>query len=167
MTDQRDLLSDEEIQKIARLVQILDRSTFDFLQIRAGQMQVTIGKGTMPATLDVAAPEADVAEQTGGSTPALADGIAHGVQEKAPADGLLDVKAPMVGRFYTRPEPKAPPFVSVGSEVTAESTVGLIEVMKVFTAVPAAASGVIVEICAKDEQFVEYGAVLMRVRPSR
>lgn len=166
MTDRHDLLTDEEIQKIARLVEVLDRSTFDFLQIRSGQLQVTIGKGSVPGALGASAVESGAPRRIETSGPSSGDRKEQHAQEIQPADGLRDVKAPMVGRFYTRPEPKAPPFVSIGSDVTADSTVGLIEVMKVFTAVPAGASGVVVEICAKDEQFVEYGAVLMRVRPS-
>lgn len=168
MADEHSLLSEEEIQKIARLVEMLDRSTFDFLQVKAGRLQVTIGKGSMPAAfgMPAAAPtEVAAPSEADTSIRVLGDGIVQSVQNKGSADGLLDVKAPMVGRFYTRPEPKAPPFVSVGAEVSAESTVGLIEVMKVFTAVSAGVSGVIAELCAKEEQFVEYGAVLMRVRP--
>lgn len=169
MTNEEDLLSDAEIQKIARLVEMLDQSTFDFLQVRAGRLQVTIGKGSMPATLGLpgAPTEPSASSERETSIPALGDRNAQRIQREESADGLFDIKAPMVGRFYTRPEPKAPPFVAVGAEVTAESTVGLIEIMKVFTAVSAGISGVIVEICAKDEQFVEYGAVLMRVRPNR
>ena len=71
----------------------------------------------------------------------------------------------MIGRFYAKPEPGAAPFVSVGTEVTPDSTVALIEVMKVFTAVRAGVKGVVAEICVQDEQLVEYGQVLIRIRP--
>ncbi len=71
----------------------------------------------------------------------------------------------MMGRFYAKPEPGAAPFVSVGAKVSADSTVGLIEVMKVFTAVRAGVHGVVTEICVQDEQLVEYGQVLFRIRP--
>jgi len=50
--------------------------------------------------------------------------------------------------------------------VSADSTVGLIEVMKVFTAVRAGVDGVITEICVQDAEFIEYGHVLFRVRPT-
>ena len=81
-------------------------------------------------------------------------------------DGL-DVVAPLRGRFYARPEPGAPPFVSVGSEVTEDTTVGLIEVMKTFNAVRAGIGGVVTEICVQDAQLVEYGEVLFHVRPHK
>ena len=79
----------------------------------------------------------------------------------------MAVVAPLLGRFYSRPEPGAPPFVSVGSEVTEDTTVGLIEVMKTFNAVRAGTDGVIVEICVDDAQFVEYGEALFRVQPHK
>lgn len=83
----------------------------------------------------------------------------------APADGAVPIVAPLLGRFFAQPEPGAPPFVSVGAEVTADTTVGLIEVMKTFNAVPAGVNGTIVETCVQDAQLVEYGQVLFRVRP--
>jgi acetyl-CoA carboxylase biotin carboxyl carrier protein len=71
----------------------------------------------------------------------------------------------MVGTFYITPEPGAPPFVEVGSHIDEDTTVGLVEVMKVFTAVNSGVRGVIVEICAQGGQFVEYGQTLFFVKP--
>jgi acetyl-CoA carboxylase biotin carboxyl carrier protein len=167
-------LTDEEVRQIALLVETLERSTFDYLQLELGDLKVTIGKGnapppgnaathaTAPATQPVAAaaPAASVAPPpaAAASTPAAAPA--------APAaDGTVAVVAPMIGRFYAKPEPGAAPFVSVGTEVSPDSTVALIEVMKVFTAVRAGVQGVVTEICVQDEQLVEYGQVLIRIRP--
>ena len=77
------------------------------------------------------------------------------------------IVVPLIGRFYTQSEPGGPPFVSVGSEVTEDMTVGLIEVMKTFNAVRAGVDGVFTEICVQDTQLVEYGDVLFRVRPPK
>jgi acetyl-CoA carboxylase biotin carboxyl carrier protein len=82
-------------------------------------------------------------------------------------DGTIEIKAPIIGRFYEKPEPGATPFVKLGAEVNEDTTVGLIEVMKLFQAVRAGVSGVITEICVQDSQIVEYGQVLFRVRPRR
>jgi acetyl-CoA carboxylase biotin carboxyl carrier protein len=71
----------------------------------------------------------------------------------------------LLGRFYSQPEPGAAPFVTVGSDVNEDTTVGLIEVMKTFNAVRAGVSGTVTEICAQDAELVEYGQVLLRVRP--
>ena len=72
----------------------------------------------------------------------------------------------MVGTYYASSAPDAPPFVSVGSQVRADSTVCVIEAMKVFTDIPAGVSGTITEILVKNGQPVEYGQALFRVNPS-
>jgi acetyl-CoA carboxylase biotin carboxyl carrier protein len=80
------------------------------------------------------------------------------------------VESPMVGTFYSSPAPDAPPFVSVGSVVNHDTTVCVIEAMKVFTdipaGIPAGTSGTITEVLVKSGQPVEFGQALFRVRPS-
>jgi acetyl-CoA carboxylase biotin carboxyl carrier protein len=78
---------------------------------------------------------------------------------------MLPITAPLLGTFYVAPEPGAPPFVKVGQQITEDTTVGLIEVMKVFNSVRAAVSGTIVEVVAQNGQFVEFGQALFIVKP--
>ncbi|MYZ49504.1 acetyl-CoA carboxylase biotin carboxyl carrier protein, partial [Propylenella binzhouense] len=84
---------------------------------------------------------------------------------RAVADGSEAITAPIMGRFFAKPDPASPPFVTVGSEVEEGTTVALIEVMKVFNAVQAGMRGVITEICVADAELVEYGQPMFRVRP--
>jgi acetyl-CoA carboxylase biotin carboxyl carrier protein len=70
-----------------------------------------------------------------------------------------------MGMFYSKPDPASPPFVSVGTEVDEGTTVGLVEVMKVFNAIPAGAKGTIVEVCVEDAETIEIGQTLFRIRP--
>jgi acetyl-CoA carboxylase biotin carboxyl carrier protein len=79
--------------------------------------------------------------------------------------GHLAVTAPLLGTFYVAPEPGAPPFVTVGQQITEDTTVGLIEVMKVFNSVRAAVKGTIVEVVAQNGTFVEFGQTLYIVKP--
>jgi acetyl-CoA carboxylase biotin carboxyl carrier protein len=74
------------------------------------------------------------------------------------------VEAPMLGVFYRRPAPDQPPFVEVGDTVTAQTTVAIIEVMKLMNPVTAGVAGVVTEVCVPDGQLVEHGDVLLRVR---
>lgn len=179
MSNLSDSLSDDEVRQIALLVETLDRSAFDYLQVDVGNLKVTIGKGNAPQNLAMgaesgvpagspqkpaAAPPSDI--------PAAAVAAVAAAQPPARAvidssqDDTVTIVAPLMGRFYAKPEPGAAPFVSVGTEVNADSTVGLIEVMKVFTAVRAGVSGIVTEICAQDTEFIEYGHILFRVRLS-
>jgi biotin carboxyl carrier protein len=73
----------------------------------------------------------------------------------------------MVGVFYRSPEPGAPPFVEVGARVEEGATLGLVEVMKMFNGVTAPVSGEVVEVLAGNDEFVEFGQPLFRLRPGR
>ncbi len=177
MTDAFRLLTDDEVRQIGLIIESLDRSTFDFLQLEFGDIKLTIGKGQPPPAVGaapqvlvappVAAPQtASTASPSPPVVPPAAVVDKGGKNKAGQADGK-DIVAPLLGRFYTQSEPGAPPFVSVGSEVTQDTTVGLIEVMKTFNAVSAGISGVVTEVCVQDAQLVEYGDVLFRVRPHK
>ena len=164
-------LSDDEVRQITVLVESLEKSAFDFLQVELGDLKVTIGKGAPPeagAPRGVPAAPAVQAPVAAPSAPAPAAAASAPAPEPSTTadDGTVAIKAPMMGRFYAKPEPGAAPFVSVGAQLNSDTTVCLIEVMKVFTAVRAEVRGVVTEICVRDEQFVEYGQILFRVRPA-
>ena len=85
----------------------------------------------------------------------------------APSDGLDTILSPMLGTFYRAEAPGAAPFVEVGAQVGPDTTVCIIEVMKMMNSVPAGVSGVIAEIVPDNGQLVEYGEPLFRVKPGR
>ena len=71
----------------------------------------------------------------------------------------------MLGTFYRSPSPGAPPFVEVGSVVTEEDTLCIIEVMKLYSAIKASFRGRITKICAENGQMVEYNQLLFLIEP--
>ena len=81
------------------------------------------------------------------------------------ANSVIDVLAPSVGTFYRAPAPGAAPFVDVGTAVEPETQVCILEVMKLMNAVVAGVRGVVAEICRENGEPVEYGDVLLRIRP--
>ncbi len=83
-----------------------------------------------------------------------------------PAQSLPTINSPMVGTFYGSPAPDAPTYVSVGSAVTPESVVCIIEAMKVMNEIKAEMSGTITEILAESGKPVEFGKPLFRIRPA-
>jgi acetyl-CoA carboxylase biotin carboxyl carrier protein len=180
VSDGLSALKEEDVQRLARLIESLDSSNFDYLQLQVGDVKVTIGKGAVPMSAPaLAAPAppvavADVPFYAPAPRPASVAAAPEPVQTRpsakraasaAPA-GTIEIKAQIMGMFYAQPEPGAPPFVVIGAEVKKDTTVCLIEVMKTFNAMNAGVNGVITEICAEDAQLVEYGQVLFRVRPS-
>jgi len=85
----------------------------------------------------------------------------------APAEAnLVDITSPMVGTFYRAPAPDEPPFVEVGDRIQTGQTVCIIEAMKLMNELEAEVSGEVVEILMQNAEPVEFGQVLMRVRPN-
>ena len=81
------------------------------------------------------------------------------------ADGLIFIKSPTVGTFYTAPSPDDPAFVTIGARVQPDTVVCIVEAMKVFNQIPAEVSGTIVEILVKNGDSVEFGQPLYKVKP--
>merc|ERR1711939_253433 len=79
---------------------------------------------------------------------------------------LLDITAPMVGTFYRAPAPGEDPFVEVGNRINVGQTVCILEAMKLMNELEAEVSGEVVEILMDNGTPVEFGQVLMRVRPA-
>ncbi len=152
---------------IRRILDLVEGSHFDYFDLRVGDLHLTVSKspiGGVPA----AAPQPPAPPLPAPATTPSERRSPHPGAE-IPADGsgegLVPVRAPMVGTFYARPEPGAPPYVEVGSRITEESTLGLIEVMKVYTQVYAGLRGVVDRILVQNAEFIEFGQVLFLVRP--
>ena len=90
---------------------------------------------------------------------------ADGVGEVDEGDGeLVAVRAPLPGTFYRAPRPGAAPFVEVGSQVGADTVIGIVETMKLMNSVHAGVAGVVAEFCAANAEFAAQGAALLRIR---
>lgn len=74
------------------------------------------------------------------------------------------ILSPMVGTFYTSPSEDAEPFVRIGDTIQKGQTVGIVEAMKLMNEIEAECTGMVEEILVRNEQMVEFGQPLMRVR---
>ena len=159
-------LTDDDIREILR---IIDESELDELSIETDGFSLHVQKGTRAVGSAAAgAPSEDVLLRTPSErAPATPSG-----QPPPPAqpptpnlDGLETVLSPMLGTFYRAEAPGAAPFVELGATVEPDTTVCIIEVMKMMNSVPAGVTGVIAEIVPENGQLVEYGEPLFRVKP--
>ncbi len=168
-------LTEEEVLQILK---ILDESDFDQLHLEVGDLKLSVSKngplGCMQEQPSVAVPlAAAVSARSEPSMPAPAPAASGaGVVAAKPAaacevvaeEGLARITPPMLGVFYSRPDPAAPPYVEEGQLVKEDDTVGLIEVMKLFTSVKAGVQGTVARICVESGQLVEYGQTLFLVK---
>lgn len=113
----------------------------------------SVGLSTGVAPASVAPAAAPVAQALASAPSATAAPSASATAEWP--EGATVIRAPYLGTFYRAPKPGAPSYVEVGSAVTAESELCLVEVMKLFTTVRADSGGVVHAILAKDGALVE------------
>jgi acetyl-CoA carboxylase biotin carboxyl carrier protein len=106
----------------------------------------------------------------GSTQPQMAEAPASAVETEAaapaPPSNLIEIESPMVGTFYARPEPTAEPYAKVGGRIKTGQTLCIIEAMKIMNPLDAEVEGVVMEVCVKDSEPVEFGQVLFRVDPN-
>ena len=131
--------------------------------VRGTQPPSIGGRGTQP-------PAAGGGIGGWGTQPSAAgDGAGAGGTARAEDEdgGLMVVRAPLPGTFYRAPRPGAAPFVEVGSQVGADTVIGIVETMKLMNSVPAGVAGVVAEFCVANAEFTAQGAALLRIRADR
>lgn len=165
-----------DVERIRRLVRLMEEHDLSEIDLRQDEERINLKRGTNAVPPMMAppmyAPPAYAApvQQPAPTAPAATGGAAT---SGAPASGgtadgpnIVVIKAPMVGTFYNRPNPDSEPFVKVGSSVNADTTICIIEAMKVFNEIPAEISGKVVAVMVENEQSVEYGKPLFKIDTS-
>lgn len=145
---------------VAEILRLLEESSFDSLSLEIDGTKLHLQrKSAVPVSGNSHGVAAREPKQT--SSPQRP---AH--KETRPSEpGLAEVPAPLLGIFYRAPKPGEPPFIEIGSKVDMETVIGIIEVMKLMNSVHAGVKGEVVEILAENGAAVEYGEILIRVRP--
>ncbi|WP_251520696.1 MULTISPECIES: acetyl-CoA carboxylase biotin carboxyl carrier protein [Staphylococcus] len=155
-------------KEIKELIEILDKSSLTEINVedKGNHIKLKKEKETEIITPQIGQqqPVQQVAPQQNAAS-APADAPANEGQSKTEIDdNLQTINAPMVGTFYKSPSPEESPYVEVGDSVSNESTVCILEAMKLFNEIQAEVSGVIAEILVEDGQMVEYGQPLFKVK---
>ena len=101
-----------------------------------------------------------------GAAPGAAPGSPVAAPAAAPPSHLLEIKSPMVGTYYSAPEPGAEPYVKAGSRVATGQVVCIIEAMKIMNEIESEVAGVVREVLVENAQPVEFGQLLFRVDPN-
>ena len=152
-----------DIRKLKELVRLMVENDLTELDIRDEQETVTVKRPGLHVAPQVVAAPVMAAAPIAHAAPAAAAPAAA----PAPAKETLPaIESPMVGTFYAAPGPDKSPFVTVGSKVGPDTTVCLIEAMKIFNEIKAETTGTVEEVLVKSGQPIEFGQPLFRIRPS-
>jgi len=146
-----------DVRRVRRLVELMKEGDLSELDIRDADRRIQLRRGTEPVA--AAAPQAAAAPVPAAASapPAAAD------QPKIDDAHIAVIKSPIVGTFYAAPNPQSPPFVKVGDHVGPETSVCIVEAMKVFNQIPAEVSGKITAVLVENGQPVEFGQPLFKV----
>ncbi|MED1724079.1 acetyl-CoA carboxylase biotin carboxyl carrier protein [Brevibacillus parabrevis] len=167
-----------KIHEIREIIKLIDQSSINEFKLETEGAKVTLRKSSGTETVvvtqpvvqaQVAAPAAPV--QAAAPAAVQAAPVAVEAPKAAPSAPALDdanlhkIVSPMVGTFYSAPEPGKPPYVQAGDKVNASKVVCIVEAMKLFNEIEAEVSGEIVKVLVEDGQLVEYGQALFLVKP--
>jgi acetyl-CoA carboxylase biotin carboxyl carrier protein len=167
-------------EDVADILALLDSLPYDALDLRTDRFHLTLRRtpGGWTEESELLAQPNDVTPEAGLSAESGATGQAAGISGAGRAsavggsgessegvDGLVAVVAPLPGTFYRAPRPGAPPFVSEGDAVGADTVVAIIETMKLMNSVPAGTPGQVARILVGNGEFAPLGTTLLLIEP--
>lgn len=151
-----------DIERIRKLIALMKEHDLGEIDLRHENQRIRLC-GTGHGQPMIAAPMALQAAQAPTPPAAPAAGSAPPAAPAADGAHIAVIKSPMVGTFYSKPNPNAKNFVEVGATVQPDTVVCIIEAMKVFNEIPAEIRGKIVEVLVKNEEAVDFGKPLFKV----
>ncbi|MFV0476850.1 MAG: acetyl-CoA carboxylase biotin carboxyl carrier protein [Parahaliea sp.] len=156
-----------DIRKVKKLIELLEESNIDEIEIKEGEESVRISRNSMPQMVAAPAyaapmPAPAPAAAPAGSAPIPAVPSTDNTAPAAAPAGHL-VLSPMVGTFYRSPAPTSPPFAEAGQSVKAGDVLCIVEAMKMMNQIEADKSGVIGEILVENGEPVEFEQPLFTI----
>ena len=151
-----------DIRKVKKLIELLEASSVDEIEIKEGEESVRISRNTA-APIAMAAPVAAPAMPAPVAPVAAAPAPAPAAPEAAAPSAANAVKSPMVGTFYRSPSPDAAPFVEVGQSVRAGDILCIVEAMKMMNQIEAETAGTILSVEVENGEAVEFDQPLISI----
>lgn len=148
------------VTELKDLMQTLEESSLREFNLATGDLHLVLSKNE-PAPLTVAEPDSAV---SGTSRDEVTDDENQAGLASSEAPDIVTISAPLVGTVYLKPEPEKAPFAPLGSHVKAGDQVAIIEAMKLMTPVTTEVTGTVVEIAVSEEDMVDYGHAIMKIK---
>ena len=166
-----------DIRKLKELIRLMVENELTEIDLKDEKETVSLRReGSQAPVVQVSpAPAAPAPVAAPAAAPAPAPAPAASApaasapaSEPSPADtsNLEQITSPMVGTFYSAAKPESPAFANVGDTVTADTTICIVEAMKIFNEIKAEQSGVIEKVLVSNGDSVEFGQALFLVRPA-
>jgi acetyl-CoA carboxylase biotin carboxyl carrier protein len=149
-----------DIDRIRKLIELMKEHELGEIDLRQENQRIRLcgaGHGQpiyAPSMISAPSPAAPSPTAPGPTAPPAESG-----------DGphIAVIKSPMVGTFYSKPNPNSKDFVEVGSSIQNDTVICIIEAMKVFNEITAETRGKIVQVLVRNEEAVDFGKPLFKV----
>ena len=161
-----------DLRFVKKLVDMIDASSVDSIEISSDKgMKIRISKTSQQrATVQLGQPMQMQQMAPAPAAPAEPEGPTAKETAAAKAEAAkarwLEVKSPMVGTYYSAPEPGAKPYLAVGERISKGQILCIIEAMKIMNEIESEFDGIVKEVLAQNSHPVEYGQVLFRIDPN-
>ncbi len=155
-----------DVRRIRRLVELMKEHELNEIDLRQGETRIKLRRtGDEPVIVSTSPPREAHLPMAAAPEPARGAPASVPAEPKSAAHEAF-IKSPMVGTFYAAPDPDSAPFIKVGDHVGVDTTVCIVEAMKVFNEIPAEVSGKIVAVLVENGAAVEFGQPLFKVDTS-
>jgi acetyl-CoA carboxylase biotin carboxyl carrier protein len=154
-----------DTKRVKDLIALMAENGLTEIELVEDKSRIVLRRGTVSGTSVAAHQPTHFAPQAAPYAPSASPPPTPAAAN--PDEGLIPIKSPMVGTFYSSPNPESDTFASVGTQVTKDKTVVcIIEAMKVFNEIHADATGTVVKVLVANGQAVEYGQPMFMVKPA-
>jgi len=155
-----------DVDKIKSLVDLMNNNDLVEIEIKQGEDKLLLKRAQPPQQTTITPmPIMNAAMPGAGAVQPEAAQPSQAGGGPEVDDGLVAITSPIVGTFYAQPSPDSDPFIEVGSRVSSQSIVCIVEAMKVMNEIKAETNGTVAQILVENGQAVEYGQVLFKVKP--
>jgi acetyl-CoA carboxylase biotin carboxyl carrier protein len=152
------------VRKIRRLIELMKEYDLSEIDLQQGDTRIQLRRGGEPvAVVSSVRPVAGTAGPAPPPAETARPAPPQPAETKPEESHLVLIRSPMVGTFYSAPDPDSPAYVKVGDPVGPETVVCIVEAMKVFNQIPAEVSGKIVAVLVENGEPVEYGQPMFKV----
>ena len=149
-----------DIRKVKKLIEMLENSNLEEIEIQEGEESVRLVKGNTNATNTTHAQSINIPQATS-PVSAVEESSIENISEET-TDGNF-IKSPMVGTFYASASPGAKPFVNLGDIVNEGDVVCIVEAMKMMNEIKSEFTGKVISIKVDNSEPVEYGQALFEI----
>ena len=152
-----------DLEKLEKFVQFAKDSGVSELKYESGKEKYSV---TLPVASSiqqiVGVPQHTLSHSP--SMPKEVSGAADKIDSSSKDENIIEITSPFVGTFYRSPSPEADSFVKPGDKVSPGKVLCIVEAMKIMNEIESDVSGEVLEVCVENENYVEFGQVLFKLR---